>query len=85
MTEERKNDEIADAHRNQEVNVIDGCGHDVVARVAMRGHGAGQIDPVHQASAQQGGERIGVIRQNDFRHFGLRIPHRAGRQRSRRS
>ena len=24
------------AHRNQEVNVIDGCGHNVVARVAVR-------------------------------------------------
>ncbi len=47
----------------------------------MRGHGAGQIDPVHEASAEQGAERIGVVRQDDFGHLGLRIADRAGHQR----
>ena len=30
----------------------------------MRGHRAGQIDPMHQPAAEQRSERVGIIRQN---------------------
>src|SRR5215831_2215716 len=39
----------------------------------MRGHGARQINPVHQATAEQGAERICIVRKYDFSHFRLRI------------
>src|SRR5579864_2721351 len=71
-----KDDKISDADRDQEIDVIDGGGDDVVTGMTVRGHGAGEIDPVHQASAEQGGERVGVVGQNDFGHLGLRIANR---------
>ena len=36
-----EDDEISDADGDQEIDVIDGSGDDVVAGVAVRGHGAG--------------------------------------------
>jgi hypothetical protein len=39
--------------------------------MAVCSHGSGQIDPVHQAPAQERTQRIGIIGQNYFRHFGL--------------
>jgi len=34
---------------------------------------------VHEASAQKRIQRVRVVRQNDFRHFGNRFAHRPGR------
>ena len=75
-----EDDQISYANRDKEIDVIDGGGDDVVAGVTVRSHGAGEIDPVHQTSAEQGRERIGVVGQDDFRHRGLRIADRAGGQ-----
>ena len=42
-------------------------------RVAMCGHGTGQIDPVHQASPEQCAQWIGIVRKNDLSHFRLGV------------
>ena len=42
----------------------------------MGGHGSGEIDPVHEASAEQGVQRIRIVRQNDLGHFRDRFAHR---------
>src|SRR4051812_43530587 len=55
-----KDHKIADAHGDQEIDVIDGRRNDVVAGVAVRGHGSRQINPVHQAAAQQRSQWISV-------------------------
>jgi len=44
-----------------------------VARVAVSGHGGGNIHPVHETSAKEAVEGIGVIGEDEFRHFRLRI------------
>ena len=45
--------------------------------MAMGGQSAGQIDPVHQAAAEQRAQRVGVVGQNQFDHLGLRLAHRS--------
>jgi hypothetical protein len=35
----------------------------------MRSQRAGQVDPVHQSTAQQRTQRIGVIRQDELDHL----------------
>jgi hypothetical protein len=37
--------------------------------MAVRSHRSCQVNPVHQASAKQRSQRIGVVGQYDFRHF----------------
>src|SRR5580698_2218871 len=73
-----ENHQIANVHRNQKVKMINGCGQSIVARVAMRSHGPGQVDPVHKASAKQCTERVSVVGQNNFRHLGLGIADGTG-------
>jgi len=46
----------------------------------MGGHGAGEIDPVHEASAEERVEGIGVVGQNDLDHLGDRFAHGARAQ-----
>ena len=67
-----ENEQIADVDRLDEVDVIHGRGDDVGARVPIGGHGAGQVDEVHQASAEQIAERVGVVGQDDLSHLRLR-------------
>src|SRR6478672_9596871 len=43
----------------------------------VRRHRPGNVDQMHQPSAQQISELIGVIGQNHFRHLRLRFAHRA--------
>ena len=43
-----QNYQIADPHRHQEIDVIDGCGDYMLTRMPVRSHGSRQIDPVHQ-------------------------------------
>jgi hypothetical protein len=57
--------------------VVHGCRHHVAQRMPVRRHGSCYIDQMHQASAQQISELIGVIGQNHFRHLRLRFAHRA--------
>src|SRR5580692_12046759 len=44
-----KNHQVANVHRDPEIHVINRGGDYVVAGMAMRGHGSGEIDPMHQA------------------------------------
>jgi hypothetical protein len=64
-------------YRLDEVDVIHGRGHNVGARVPVGGHGAGHIDEVHQPSAQQIAQRVGVVGQDEFSHLGLGAGHGA--------
>ncbi len=59
-------------HRLDEVDVIHGRGDDVGARVPIGGDGAGEVDEVHQAAAEQIAKRVGVVGEDDFSHLGLR-------------
>src|SRR5579863_8052984 len=52
-----EDEQIADVHRLNEVNVIHGCRDHVSARVAIGGDGASEIDEVHEAAAKQITER----------------------------
>ena len=64
----------------EEVHVIDGGGDDIAARVSVSGEGAGDVDPMHEASAEQGVEGIGVVGENDFGHLGLGLARETGLQ-----
>ena len=43
----------------------------------VRRHGAGDVDQVHEASAQQVAERVGIVGQYHLCHLRLRFAHRA--------
>ena len=62
-------------HRGEEVNVVHGRSNHIAARVPVRGQGPGYVDEVHESSAEEIAERIGVIGKYDFRHFRLRFTH----------
>ncbi len=68
--------EISHANRHQKIQVIDGRSYDICARVTMCSHGAGEVDPVHEASAEKRIQRIGIVRQNDLGHFRDRFADR---------
>jgi hypothetical protein len=70
-----KDDNVSDLHGYQKIHVIDGGGHCVAARMTVSGHGASYVDPVHEAAAEKGAERVGVVREHDLRHFRLRVSH----------
>jgi hypothetical protein len=63
-----------------EVDVVHGGGDNVGAGVAIGGHGAGEIDEVHEASAEQVAQRVGVVGQDDLSHLRLRAGDGAGRR-----
>ena len=65
--------QVAHMGGRHEIQMIDCSGHYVIARMTMRRHGAGHINPVHQSSAEQGPKRVGVVRQNNLGHLRLRI------------
>ena len=71
-------EQIAEVHRLDEVDVVHGRGDDVGARVAIGGHGAGEIDKVHQAAAEQIAQSIGVVGQDNLGHLRLRAGYSAG-------
>ena len=64
-----KDYQVADVHWDSEIKMIDGSSHHVVARMAVRGHGGGKINPVHEASAQESAQHVRIVGQNDFSHF----------------
>ena len=66
-------------HRADEVDVVHRRGDNVGARVPVGGHGAGQIDEVHQPPAQQVAQHVGVVGQNHLGHLRLCAGHGAGR------
>ena len=46
----------------------------------MRSHSCGYINQVHEASAKQVAQRVGVVGQDYLRHLGLRIANRPWRK-----
>src|SRR5579864_4037113 len=68
-----ENDEIAHPHGDQEIDMVDGGGDDVIARVPVGGHRACEVNPVHEASTEKGSQGIGIVWQDDFRHLRLRV------------
>ena len=64
-------------HGANEVDVVHGGGNDVGVRVAIGSHGSGEIDKVHQATAQQIAQGVGVVGQDDLSHLRLGAGHGA--------
>src|SRR5262249_19804297 len=55
------------------INVVHRGGDHVATRMTVCGHGSGQVNEVHQASAKEVAERISVVGEHDFGHFGTRF------------
>ena len=64
-------------HRLPEINVINRRRHHMAVRVPVRRQRASYIDQVHQPSAQQVTQRVGIVWQDNFRHLRLRFMHRS--------
>lgn len=67
-------------HGGQKIDVIHRGRHNVAAAVAMRGHGSGDIDKVHESSTQQIVEWVGVVGEHNFGHLGNRFRNGARRK-----
>jgi hypothetical protein len=68
-------------NRRDEVDVIHGSSDDMGAGVTIGRYGAHQVNVVHEPPAEQITQRIGVIRQDQFRHLRPRVSNFAGRKR----
>jgi hypothetical protein len=66
-----EDEEVADVDGAYEVDVVHGGGNDVGAGVAIGGHGAGEIDEVHEPPAEEIAKGVGVVGKDDLGHFGL--------------
>ena len=53
--------QISHVDRHPKIQVINCCSDHIVPGVAMGGHGSGEVNPMHEASAQQCAQRIGVV------------------------
>ena len=73
-----QDNKISGAGGTYEIEMIDGSRHHVVARVAVRGHGGGNVHPMHEAAAEEAVQWVGVVGENEFRHFRLRVANGAG-------
>ena len=62
--------EIADSNGDEKVQMVGRSSDYVAARMAMGSERTGDINPMHEAPAEQGIERIGVIGQHEFHHLG---------------
>jgi hypothetical protein len=54
-----------------EVDVVHGGGDDMGARMTVSGHGAGEIDKVHETTAEKIAQGVGVVGQDDLCHLRL--------------
>src|SRR6201998_1551580 len=72
-----ENEQIADVHRLDEVDVIHCRGDAMSAGVVIGGEWAGQVDEVHQAAAEEVAQGVGVVGQDDLSHLGLRAGYGA--------
>ena len=80
-----QNDEIADADGMQELQSINGRGHERPARVAVRRDGARDVDQVHHRPAEDESERVRVVRQDDLHHLGEGVRRPLRRRRHQKS
>jgi hypothetical protein len=70
-----QNDQLADANRVAEIQVIDRSRNDVAAAVPVRGNGSGDIDQVHDAAAENVAEHVGILGKNELDHFRARVTY----------
>src|SRR5580692_2017306 len=56
-----EDDQIPNVYRNPEIHMVNRRRNYIVSGVAMSGHGSGEVDPMHKASAEQGAERVGIV------------------------
>src|SRR5581483_5323125 len=61
--------QVTYVHGREKIKVLDAGGYHITARVPMASQGAGEIDEVHQPSAEQIAQRVGVVGQNDLYHL----------------
>jgi hypothetical protein len=73
-----EDEEFADADGGEEVEVIHGGGDGDGAGVAAGGHGADEIDILHEASAEEVAEGVGVGGEDDLGALGLGFGYGAG-------
>lgn len=66
-----EDEEIADVHGLDEINVIHGRGDDVSAGVAICRDRADDVDEVHEAAAEEVPKGVGIVGENDLSHLGL--------------
>jgi len=71
-----KNDDFPNAHLIAKVDVVDGGGDYVTVRMAAGGHCGGHVNQVHDVTAKEFSERVGISGENDFGHFRTRCTHR---------
>jgi len=71
-----QDDDVAYLDRMEELQAIDRGGDDACARVAIRRHGAGDVDEMHDRAAQHEPEGVRIVRQHDLRHVGRRFSRR---------
>jgi hypothetical protein len=65
-----ENDEVTDTDRVKELQAIDRGRHQHAAGVAVRRDRSGDVDQVHDGSAEDESEWIRIVRKNDLYHFG---------------
>jgi hypothetical protein len=66
-----EDEQIADVHGLDEVDVIHGRGDNMCARMAVGGDGPGDVDEMHETAAEQVAKSVGVIGENDLSHLRL--------------
>ena len=72
-----ENEQVADVHMLDEVDMIHGRGDDVSARMTICGDGTNDVDEVHEATAEEVSEGVGVVGKDDLGHLGLGACNRA--------
>ena len=69
VTRAFEDDQVADLDRMEELQAVDGGGHQQAAGVTVAGDGAGDVDQVHDGAAEDEPERVRVVRQDDLHHL----------------
>jgi hypothetical protein len=69
-----EDDDVADLDRMEKLEAVDTGGEGEGVGVPMAGDGAGDVNHVHHRSAQDVAERVGIVRQDDLRRLGRRLP-----------
>ena len=67
-----EDEQVANLDRSDKVKVIHGRGDGEGARVAAGGHGADEINELHQAPAEEIAQSVGIAGEDDLTAFRLR-------------
>jgi hypothetical protein len=66
-----EDEDVADLDGSDEVEVVHGDGDGDGAGVAAGGHGADEVDELHEAAAEEVAEGVGIARKDDLGALGL--------------